>query len=329
MLETKYKNIKIVAEELKSADILSSIIEHLKAHYDIIPTIHSSKEIFNELNSSELFLLYLSDDEIKIFFKNHLNIGIKIGIIPNHTSPNTIRNYAISKDIYEAIDDAFNDELLSKVDILKCNENIALSRVIIGDMHGMNRLDFNENNIWNKIKIFFRNLINLEFKNYTLTTSKDQKIETVASGITILEHTITGENSAISDELSIHDGKLNAFVLAPTSLLSYIWYLLSIFIYQRVSIATLPKSLGFIQTSKLTVCSNQPIDYMLDNNLLSAKELELEVLQDSINIHLGRVLLQKVKNDDNHIEEKDIVHLSTLPRGELSSILIGGKLPLF
>ena len=329
MIETKYKNVKIIIESLRSTDILTPILESLKTDYGLTPESRSSREVFENVSSDELFLLCLSDEEVKTFFQNHLNKGLEIAILPNETCPNSIKNFGISKDLLEAMEDAFNDELLSKVDILLCNEYLSLSRVIIGDMHGMNRLDFNSTSGWSKAKIFFTNLIHLKFKNYTLTTSKDQTIETAASGITILEQVLASENSTIGEELSIHDGKLNAFVLAPTSLLSYVWYLVAIFFYQRISLLSLPKSLGFIKTSKLDISSTEPMDYLLDENLLSAKEIQLEVLQDCINLHLGRILLEKVKNDDNGVEEKDVIKLNALPKGELKNVLIDGKLPFF
>ncbi len=329
MKQVKYTKINIIVETLQETNTFENILEHLKAHYDLIPTTYSSNHTFEEVSTATLTLLYLGDEEIKTFFNNHLNMNLNIGIISNESCPSATKNYAISKDIFEAIDDAFNDSLLSSIDLLQCNELIAFNRVVIGDMHGMNKVNFNQLSRFEKLKIFFSNLFRIEFKSYTLITSKDHKIQTAASGITILEHTIVGEKSAISDDLSIHDGKLNAFVLAPNSLLSYIWYLLCIFVYQRISILSLPKSLGFIQTSKLTISSDKPMDYILDSNLLSAKKIELEVLQDSITLHLGRNLFEYVKNDDNHIVEKDIIKLNTLPKGELSTILIGGKLPLF
>ena len=72
------------------------------------------------------------------------------------------------------------------------------------------------------------------------------------------------------------------------------------------------------------------ISTKIDNkNLHQSKLIKLEVLQDCLNIHLGRSLVEIVKNDDNYIEEKDVIKLNSLPKAELSSILIEGKLPLF
>lgn len=327
-----YRNVYFITKE-QNDDTLKKVSDYIKEKYNSEIDKFTDDTIFEDSLSTDdnLFLLYLDDNRIKTFFKNHLHKDIHIGILPNDECVNAIRNYGISKDINIAIDDAFNSELLSKVDLLRCNDSIAFNRIVIGDMHGMNRFDYNQQSRFNKIKIFFENLTNISFKSYTLTTSKDHSIQTAASGITILEHSsITNQESAIKDKLSIHDGKLNAYILAPTSLLSYIWYLVSIFFYQRISLIALPKSLGFIKSSKLCISSDSNLDYKVDNaDSFQSKTIVLEVLKDCLHIHLGRVLFEIVKNDENNFEEKDVTKINTLPRGEVNSILIGGKLPLF
>ncbi|MGB1227235.1 MAG: TIGR00341 family protein [Poseidonibacter sp.] len=326
-----YKKVYLITQEVEESN-LEYIFDYIKKKYNSEVIKVSANKIFEEKDNEDiLFLLYLDDKTIKHFFKNHLNKNISIGILPSDNCSMTIKNYAISKNLDEAIDDAFNSELLSSIDILICNEEIALKHISIGDMHGMNRLDYNRNSKLDKLKIFFKNLKNISFRSYTLTTSKDHSINTAASGITILEHsTITNDESAIRDELSIHDGKLNAYILAPTSLFSYIWYLISIFFYQKISLISLPKSLGFIKTTSLTISSDKNLGYKIDSmDFYEAMSIELEVLQDSIKVHLGRPLLDIVKKDEKRIEEKDEIKINSLPKAELSSILIGGKLPLF
>jgi uncharacterized hydrophobic protein (TIGR00271 family) len=327
-----YKDVYFITTE-QDEKVISDIFDNIKEKYSSEISTFSTEKIFDDTSNTKesLFLLYLDDDGIKKFFQNHLNKNINIAILPNENCPNAMRNYGISKDIKESIEDAFNSELLSKIDLLKCNEFIAFNRIVIGDMHGINRLDYKQNSRLEKIKIFFTNLKNITFQSYTLSTSEEHIIQTAASGLTILEHsTIMNKDSAIRDELSIHDGKLNAYILAPTSLLSYIWYLLSIFFHQRVSLIELPKSLGFIKSSKLTVTSEGMLDFKIDHkDVYQSSNIELEVLKDCLNVHLGRVLLDFVQNDENSTEEKDEIRLNTLPKAELSSILIGGKLPLF
>ncbi len=329
-IEKLYKIVHLITNE-NDKEIINKITDYIKEKHNLQTKTSSTKIQIDEKNESTLYLLYIDDKNVKDFLKKSINTSLNIGVLPHEECPNTISNYAICSDIFEAIDDALNLELLTKIDLLKCNDNIALSRISIGDMHGMNRLDYNKNSRFQKFKIFYKNLKELTFRNYTLTTSKEHSIQTVASGITVLEHSNKiNKESAINDELSLHDGKLNAYILAPSSLFSYLWYLIAIFFYQKISLVSLPKSLGYIKTTKLTISSDDILDYKIDNcESYQSLTIELEVLKDCINIHLGRVLQDIVNTDTNNIEEKDLIKVNLLPKGELKNILINNKLPLF
>jgi len=323
-----YTNIKLVINKLNKDEKIFEILEYIDSEINIKnETISFKEDIIN--GNDTLYLLYLEDNEIKSFFNKNLNTNIHIAIIGNDTCPHAIQNYAISKDISDALNDALNFDLLTKIDILKCNELLAFNKITIGDMHGMNRINFNEISKWQQIQVVLRNLKNIKYKRYTLKTSKDHIINTAASGITVLEHTKINEDSKFKEVLSLHDGKLNAFILAPTSLLSYIWYLITIFYYQNISTLKLPKSLGFIHTSKLIISSSKPIEFTLDGELLCSKTLDLEVAKDSINLHLGSKLLEFINKDPNISEVKDTIKLNSLPKDEVTNILIEGRLPLF
>ncbi len=65
---------------------------------------------------------------------------------------------------------------------------------------------------------------------------------------------------------------------------------------------------------------------ILEHSSISNQE---SAIRDELSIHLGRTLLDIVKNDENKVEEKDLIKLNSLPKAEVSSILIGGKLPVF
>jgi uncharacterized hydrophobic protein (TIGR00271 family) len=324
-----YKIVNLVTSTPTDTPHIQTILEHLKLTYTLDATVISHTAENLQRGEEELYLLYLNDDEIKYFFQKSLAKELNIAILPKDDAPNALRNYSITKDTHQAIEDAFNPKLLSKIDLLQCNEVITFNRIVIGDMHDINKYDFNKESLFEKVKIFFSNLNNLKYKNYTLITSKESKIQVAASGISVLEHKIVSDKSTSTEELSIHNGKLNAFILAPTSLLSYIWYLIVIFFYQNVKLSSLPKSVGYIKTSKLSISSEKPIDFLLDGSWLSAKSVELEVLEDCLNVHLGKALEEKIQNDDKSTEEKDTIKISSLPKGEVNNLLLEKSLPLF
>ena len=319
-----YQKITLVVESLENEKKFIELKQHIQAHYEITPEI---KNIFDDLTqeSNRIYLLYLSDDEIKSFFVKNISTPIKIAIIPNNKCPNAMKSYGIADDIYEALDDAFDKELLSSIDLLLCNGALVFNRVYIGDMHDYSTSE--QNSFFSRVQSFFKNLINIKYKSITLTTSKEQVINTAASGIMVLEHTTT-HSSYINEDLSLHDGKLNAFILAPTSLLVYFYYLLVILFYKSYSSISLPKSLGLIRSSRLKIESNKPFDFTIDKVAMSAVSIELEVISDGINLHLGRKLREKVKIEQPK-DEKDTVKITTLPKGEIRNLLVEGNLPLF
>lgn len=56
------------------------------------------------------------------------------------------------------------------------------------------------------------------------------------------------------------------------------------------------------------------LNYKTDHkDMYQSNMIELEVLQDCLNVHLGKVLLEIVKNDTNQCEEKDVIK-PTLPK---------------
>ena len=322
-----YKELFLIVEDESDLSKYENIIKYTSEKYELNLKIRLFDKSYENIENS-LYILFLSDEKIKIFLKNHIFKNINIAILPNEMCKNTVNSYGISENIYDAIDDALNIDLLSKVDILNCNEEIVLNRIEIGDMHG---IDYSNNDgFFIKTKNFFDNLKNLKYIPFTFTTSKEQTFKTVASGVTILEHSIKNSNFALKDHFSGHDGKLNAFVLSPVSLISYIWYLISIFFYEKISLISLPKSLGFIKTTKLTINLDEEINYVIDSkNLYKTNEIRLEVLQDCLNIHLGRDLAQSIRNEPISLEEKDTIKVNMLPRGEINDILVQGKIPLF
>lgn len=319
----------ITSEQRKDTAEFQEIVQHLNIHYKIEVEVKLHCEIILEYSEKTITLLYLSDENIKIFIKNHLSSKMNIGILPTKENPKTIASYGISKDIYEACDDCFQDERLHLIDLLLCNGEPTFTNIIIGDVHGLNNSSIEDKSFIKKTKEFFVNISNLQFKEFTFTTSKEQIIQTAATGIMVLEHNVKhGHYNIINEDFSLHDGKLNAFVLAPVSIISYIYYLFMVFFYSRFSLNNLPKSIGVIKTSKLNINSPKPMDFMLDGILMSSKEIELEILKDTLNISLGRHIKnipEKIADED----DKDTIKTKSLPKGEMKNTLLTESVPLF
>ena len=324
------KVIIVRSNDVEISPEFQSLVEHIKIHYKVDVSLVHYKNILETQSEVTLALLYLDDMKIKVFLKNHLYKKIQIGFIPTDDSTRALASYGISKDIYNALDEAMDRNHLSCVDILLCNGEVVFTNVVVGDVHGLNYEHIERQTILTKIRNFYINLKNLAFKEYRLTTAKEKVIQTAATGLMILEHNArSGKYNVVNEDISLHDGKLNAFVISPTSIFSYIYYLLTVAFYTKLSSNSLPKTLGFIKTSKLDIKSNNPMDFMVDSSLMSAKEINLEVLKESLNISIGKGVVERVSNKVKIEDEKEIVKAQFLPKGEMKDLLLNESVPLF
>lgn len=318
-------------EELQKTTQFQELVQHIKIHYKKEVLLQEPSDIILEYSETTLTLLYASDIEIKTFIKNHLDSKMNMGILPTKENPKAVASYGVSKDLYEACDDCFDTKRLSSVDLLLCNNEPTFTNIIIGDVHGLNNTSIEKQNIFTKLKGFISNILNLSFRDFTFTTAKEQIIQTAATGVMVLEHNVKkGHYNLISDEFSLHDGKLNAFILAPTSKLAYLYYLFIVFFYSRFSMSTMPKSIGVIKSSFLNIKSSKPIDFQMDGKMVSAESIDIEVKLNSLNMILGRnIEYDIIKSEQEVEEEKDTVKIANLPKGEMKNMLISEPVPLF
>ncbi len=328
------QNIIIVRnDDIEITPELQDLIEHIKDQYKIDIELRDYRKTIDESSEFTLMLLYLDDLSIKAFLKNNLNTKIKIGFIPNKECTRTLNSYGIAKDINGAVEEAMEENNLSCVDILTCNGEVVFTNVIVGDVHGLNYKNIENQSIFSKIKSFYLNLKNLGFEDYTITTAKGQSTQTAATGLMILEHnSVSVKYNFINEDLSLHDGKLNAFIISPTSIFSYIYYILVVIFYTKLNPNNLPKTLGFVKTSKLDITSIKPMDFMIDGILMSAKEVNLEVMKDSLTLSIGKNIIENAQNNiqtDNDDDDKEIVRTKYLPKGEVKDLLLRESVPLF
>jgi len=319
----------VTTKDEEQTTAFSDLVLLIKTHYKLKVELRYYRDIIYTNEQKPFVLIYLSDEKIKTFFKNHLNSDINIAILPTSKNPKTISSYGVSNDIHEALEDALDTSRYMKVDILLCNSEPTFTNIIIGDVHGLNNASLEKKFFLTKIKEFFVHLTKLSFRDFTFTTVKDYKLHTASTGIMILEHSVKhARSNLIHEEFSFQDGKLNAFILSPTSIFSYVYYLFSVFFYSRFSLNNLPKSIGVIKTSKLNITSSKPMDFKIDDSFVSSKTIDLEIIKEALSIALGRNITNLTKNPTTE-DDKDTIKTNELPKGEMVISLLSETVPLF
>jgi uncharacterized hydrophobic protein (TIGR00271 family) len=311
-----------------SADI--ALLESIEGYIATQYRLNTKTVLFTNFQSPDekaLYLLYLSDAEMRELFSDKKSTVMTMGIIPSDRCPHAMRSYGIVRDAFKAIDDALGDSEASPVDLLRCNGAPVLASIVIGDVLGMNRERGSTKGIVKKTAAFFFALKRLSFQSYTLTTAKGSITGTAATGIMVFEHNVSGlSRNLLRDNLSLHDGKLHALVLAPSSILSYLYYLFFSHLLSRLFLERLPKSVGLIASSALTISSPRPISAVADGEALSGKEISLAVEKDALRIHLGRDIVD-VPAKNGGEEEKETIRVQTLPKGEMVPMLVSEPIP--
>lgn len=323
-----YKKIHIIISHETQKEQITALQRILLEHYRVQPTF---LDIDDPLKPEPdlLCFLYLSDKLLKEFFKTHQNTPLCIAILPNAASQEMMQRYGVSKVLEEAIADGLNADLRSNEEFLLCNGEIVFKKVSIGNVQNLSK-NISESSLWSVLGTFYSGLQSLQYKKIELKTAKEQTISTVASGVLVLEDYINFNMLKRKDEDSFHDGKLNAFIVAPASIISYIYYLVSIFLQHRFAWNIHSNNIGFISSQKLTIMSPKPFDFMLDQVVLSTKELELKIVQSSFSIHFGSVFLPYLQNKATLVrDDKETIKIKNLPKEEMQTLLIAGDIPLF
>ncbi len=323
-----YEHMVLLIGEKSDDGEIGNIEEYLYEKYKVRVEIL----LFSKLETpreESLYLLYLSDQEIKGLFDQHASALMKIGIIPNTSCSYAINSYGIAKDMFDAIDDVMEAEDASSVDILICNSVPVFGNIIIGNVHGMNQARNVRSNYLKKARAFVSDVRHLSFQNYSITTAKGNVTKTAATGIMFFEHNNSGlSRNIVHENLALNDGRLHALILAPSSVVSYLYYLFLSYFLNRLLIERLPTSVGLIASSKLEITSPKQIEYTLDGERYVEEQLVLEVKRDAVQIYLGRHVADK-QTEGVQEEDKDTVRVQGLPKSQMSEILLNEPVPFF
>ncbi len=318
----KYKKACLVLKDQASKTLIE-LQEFYENHYkQSLPIVTYNEKI--EFEEDTIYFLYLDDELIKKFLFENKDQKLNLSILPNEDSTQSITRYGLSKDIYEAFDDAFREELRVNDQLLICNEQVVFNKISIGNVQNFSRYS---DSTWANIKRFFKNLKNLRYQAITFETEKKNSLKTVVSGVLVLEDYTVYKSFRNIENSSFHDGKLNAFIISPSSILSYIYHFLIIVFYHKFSLNRLPCGIGFISTKKLSLSSGTPFEFTVDSVAVSSKEIHIDVVQSELNINYGKKFEESI-NEKNQYDEKESFNVRYLPKGELKDLLIKGRIPL-
>lgn len=270
-------------------------------------------------------LCLLSDAEIRLLLNHERVSEWPIAILPLKSNRSAQASFGVPGNLATALKGALNMEQPSAIDLLTCNGEVMLGSLIIGNVWGLQSSRVEEQ-FWRRVWETLSHLGSLRLQAFSFTTGKGQEQDLAAMGVMVFGHNFAGSSAtAISSELMLNDGNLNAFVLSPTSVMSHLWFLLKLRVLRRLSLQQLPDSVGFIRTNALTVNSQRPQGATRDGEQVEGTKWMIAVREKAARIFIGKKV-QLAKDEGSSRESLRTTHLPSLAT---SRMLRDKSLPLF
>jgi uncharacterized hydrophobic protein (TIGR00271 family) len=265
----------------------------------------------------------LSDAELRRLLADERMGEWQIAILPIKTNRTAQVSFGVPASLGQALKGALEMENPTRIDLLTCNGQVMLGTLIIGNVWGLHS-PMTKQNLWRDLVATLGHLRSLRLQPFSITTGKGQKQDLAAMGVTVFGHSFAGlPTTAIHQALIPNDGKLNAFILSPTSVLSHLWFLLKLRFQRPLSMRQLPDSVGFIRSQSLTITSQRPLAATLDGQTMEASEWHIEVRKDAAAVFIDKRLEVSTEEGDT----RDSLRTSHLPNLAASRMLRNQPLP--
>lgn len=324
------KGITLLYDESKTDTVKEKIIPLFAQHLKIAAPFKNEQNI--HLEDEAFIVTYLSDAQLKVLLPIALERKWKLGFLPHPDMVYAKQEYGISHSLDDAVDHLLKHDITQPVDVLMVNGLPVFDTVVIGEclsvMYGSTEL-IKAKRIWGKVKNFFKLFKSVTLSQYTVefkasNGQEKEAINTAALGILIVQH---GRSSLLSRRILensyANDGMMHVLVLSPESILGLIKFGL-VSLFRTRNNPKLPPFAAYAKTTKTKIQSKESIDLSIDDVLVSAKEIEVEVLPKSLQVIPGIHLLETKAREAG----KEVYKTQPLPRGQLRDELLKGPIPL-
>ncbi len=275
---------------------------------------------------SERVVLWLGDEVLYSVLSVAEQNRWQIGFLPHPDMVKVRRSFSVAKKMKEAIENIFSAEEPIESDLLYCNDQLVLSSVMLGSPEAMKPATRLDEGFWSKLKhlmIMTSRLSKMRLQAYQLETFKQHTVRTAALGITVVYRIENSDFTRCLVKKELEDiSSLNGLILAPRSLIDIVSFLFNRFFSRESLSGSLPNYLGHIQTREMTISGNGSLDYSVDGQALSAEIVQVCVRENALLV-LNSSLPKKKRSQ----ELKEVVRVSSLPKGQAVKELVDRPLP--
>ncbi|MFC0264060.1 TIGR00341 family protein [Fontibacter flavus] len=325
------KSITLIFDDELSEEVNKKIIPLFENHLKITVPYSKCKDF--AFGENEFLVFYISDQQFRDLIETVIEKHLKMGFLPHPRLEEVAQGFGVSSSLEVGVENILQTEETVEMDVLYANGQPVFNSMAIGNTFSLLHAgDLGKKGFFKyffHLKIFFSTLKRAKLHDLKLNWStessekREKDLETAILGMVVVQH---GKSSILSrrvlEDSDPNDGMMNCLILAPQS----IWEVLKFGLYNIFKSSKsqkLPSYVAHLKTDKVYVSSKQNIDFAIDNILISAKEIVLEVKPKQINVVPGKFLLTK-----RDVDTKRIIKVQNLPQGELRYELLQRNLPL-
>ncbi|KAA1194224.1 TIGR00341 family protein [Pseudohalioglobus sediminis] len=282
-----------------------------------------------EIPADATVLLWLGDEQIRELADLALDRKWVIALLAHPEARQACTALGVKGDPRQLIEHYRQVDPIEG-DALTCNGELVFSSVVVGSVLSLHPYDINRpQSDWSLLRSALSGLGKLTLNSYKLTTAKEQVINMGVLGLVGVAPTQSSLVGRRFDEsLNIPDGRATLLVIAPRSVLAYLWFLLRLLLPGKISLSRLPESLALIRSERLLLESPEGFDYLLDGRpSRSSSELALTVLPERFRLLPGPALTPRERGHGSG--GKETVRLNHVPLDGTASVLKNQHLPMF
>lgn len=320
--EIKPKQLEFVQESAKQYDI----------EFEPLPLDTFLSQSALHLRGRNHVVSLLESCDLSLLLNQAHRHGFSIGLLPAHKKTVVCRLFNIPRQIDEALPLAISPNHAFDLDLLLCNDEAVLLSVMVGYVPFFNlRQQYYERQSFISRSVHLaKNIIGLarlKPLDLSIATEKRDQIKTAVTGILVIENDIEAFAANLVDEtISSQDNKLSAMLVAPSSIVDYLFFLLDCFYYKNRPARRLPKAVSYIKTRELILDVPKEMDYSIDGRPRKAKRLIFKCIPDGIAINVGEQF--KIVHDTTG-EDKETLKIKNLPQNEDRLKHLHKKIPFF
>ncbi|SFR60680.1 TIGR00341 family protein [Thiomicrospira sp. ALE5] len=308
------------------------------AFFDLDFSADESIVSLESLPEARRYWLYLSDVQIAQLLPR-LALSSQddqqqtpLALLPNERNKHAQRYFGVTKRLAEAIVDGVETDQAVMGDLLYCNDELVLSGVALGDMVHARQTSLKTGlAAWQQAWLDWRETYQ-EIKTSTpslfkLVTAKKQQLQTAALGILVVPHSSSDAlTRSLEENFNFNDGRLNAVVFAPGSLMGYGWHWFKSHVLGQKQLSLLADTFGLVQTHELTISTAKPVDYVIDDQTRQAAQIRFDVHPQELLMIPGRL----IRDDDMTSKAtKEVFRVQGLAHDDDAKLKANKPLPLF